>query len=352
MLKRFHRMFCDDLAIELGTVNTLIYQAGEGLVLNEPSLVAVHSQTMRMDKGADVAAVGNDARRMLGRMPGSYSAVKPVQDGMIADFILTEKMLQYFMHHIQRNRLMRWTPRMLVCVRCGSTEVERRVIREVALAAGARDVLLIEEPMAAALGADVPVSDGHGSMIVDLGGGTTQAALISMNGVVHAESMRMGGDHLNKSIIDYVRRKYLVVISETTAEHVKQQLGSAYPQEEICELEVGGHHLTGGVPCAFVLNSDEIYEVLRQPLRKLAEPLRHVLDRTPPELGIDVRKRGIMLTGGGALLRGVDRMLADEIGIPMIIAEEPLTCVARGAGKALAMLHKRGVDLFIPVIPV
>nr|MBS0019067.1 rod shape-determining protein [Gammaproteobacteria bacterium] len=349
MLKRLRRMFCDDLAIELGTVNTLIYQAGEGLVLNEPSLVAVHNQTTRAHNRTDIAAVGNDAKRMLGRMPGSYSAVKPVQDGMIADFILTEKMLQYFMHHIQRNRLMRWSPRMLICVRCGSTEVERRVIREVALSAGAREVLLIEEPLAAALGADVPVSDAHGSMIVDLGGGTTQAALISMNGVVHAASLRMGGDHLNKSITNYIRRKYLLVISETTAEHIKQQLGSAYPEEQISELEVGGHHLTGGVPCTLVLNSDEIYEVLRQPLRKLADPLRRVLDQTPPELGIDVRKRGIMLTGGGALLKGVDRMLADEIGMPVIIADEPLTCVARGAGKALSMLHKKGVDLFVPI---
>ena len=349
MFKRLRRMFCDDLAIELGTVNTLIYQAGEGLVLNEPSLVAVHNQMTKTDKGSDIAAVGNDAKRMLGRMPGSYSAVKPVQDGMIADFILTEKMLQYFMHHIQRNRLMRWSPRMLVCVRCGSTEVERRVIREVALSAGARDVLLIEEPVAAALGAGVPVSDAHGSMIVDLGGGTTQAALISMNGVVHAESLRMGGDHLNKTIINYVRRKYLVVISETTAEHVKQQLGSAYPEEDTRELELGGHHVTGGIPCTLVLNSEEIYEILRQPLRKLADPLRQVLDRTPPELGIDVRMRGIMLTGGGALLRGVDRMLAEEIGIPMIIAEEPLTCVARGAGKALSLLDKKGVDLFVSI---
>ncbi len=349
MLKRFSRLFCDDVAIELGTVNTLIYQAGEGLVLNEPSLVAVHNQTTKTGRGDDIAAVGSAAKRMLGRMPGSYSAVKPVQDGMIADFILTEKMLQYFMHHIQRNRMIRWNPRMLVCVRCGSTEVERRVIREVALSAGARDVLLIEEPMAAALGADVPVSDAHGSMIVDLGGGTTQAALISMNGVVQAESLRMGGDHLNKSIVNYVRRKHLVVISETTAEHIKQQLGAAYPEQEICELEVGGHHLTDGVPCALVINSEEIYEVLRQPLRKLADPLRQVLDRTPPELGIDVRKRGIMLTGGGALLRGVDRMLADDIGIPVIIAEEPLTAVARGAGKALAMLHRKGVDLFVPI---
>lgn len=349
MLKRLRRMFSDDLAIELGTVNTLIYQAGEGLVLNEPSLVAVHNQATKHTNGADIAAVGSDARRMLGRMPGSYSAVKPVQDGMIADFILTEKMLQYFMHHIQRNRFMRWSPRMLICVRCGSTEVERRVIREVALSAGARGVLLIEEPMAAALGADVPVSDAHGSMIVDLGGGTTQAALISLNGVVHAESLRMGGDHLNKSIINYIRRKYLVVISETTAEHVKQQLGSAYPEEEICELEVGGHHLTGGVPCTLVLNSEEIYEALRKPLQRLVDPLRQVLDRTPPELGIDVRKRGVMLTGGGALLKGIDRMLMDEIGIPMIIAEEPLTCVARGAGKALSMLDKKGVDLFVPI---
>lgn len=349
MFKRLRRMFSDDLAIELGTVNTLIYQAGEGLVLNEPSIVAVHNQTTKASKSADIAAVGNSARNMLGRMPGSYSAVKPVQDGMIADFILTEKMLQYFMHHIQRNRLLRWSPRMLVCVRCGSTEVERQVIREVALSAGAREVLLIEEPMAAALGAGVPVSDAHGSMIVDLGGGTTQAALISMNGVVRAESLRMGGDHLNKSIIQYVRRKYLVVISETTAEHIKQQLGSAYPAEEISELEVGGHHLTGGVPCTLLLNSEEIYEVLRQPLRRLADPLRSILDRTPPELGIDVRRRGIILTGGGALLRGIDRMLTEAIGIPMIIAEEPLTCVARGAGKALTMLHRKGIDLFVPI---
>jgi len=210
-------------------------------------------------------------------------------------------------------------------------------------------VLLIEEPMAAALGSDVPVSDAHGSMIVDLGGGTTQAALISMNGVVHAESLRMGGDHLNKSIINYVRRKYLVAISETTAEHVKQQLGSAYPEPDVCELEVGGQHVTGGIPCSLVLNSEEIYEVLRQPLHKLAEPIRSVLDRTPPELGIDVRKRGIMLSGGGALLKGIDRMLTDEIGMPMILAEEPLTCVARGAGKALAMLNKKGIDLFVPI---
>jgi rod shape-determining protein MreB len=346
MFKAFRKFFSDALAIDLGTVNTLIYEAGEGIVLNEPSLLAVRNGPNRFTKTGDIAAIGTHAKRMLGRTPEDITAARPVRDGMIADFILTERMLQFFIQHIHRERLLRPSSRMLVCVRCGSTQVERRVIREAAIAAGARDVFLIEEPLAAAIGAEIPIGEPRGSMVIDMGGGTTQVAVLSLNGIVHGISLRMGGDYLNKSITNFVRRKFRVLIGESTAEYVKHELGSAYPVEEVKELEVGGHHLADGMPCSLVLNTQEIHEVLRLPLQAVTDAVRRVLDQTPPELGVDVRRRGIVVTGGGALLQGVGDRLTKDLGIHTFVAEDPLTCVARGAGRALELFDKKGVNLF------
>ena len=345
MFKRLRGLFSNDLSIDLGTANTLIYARGTGIVLNEPSVVAIR-QGYGTGSAKSIAAVGGAAKSMIGRTPGNIQAIRPLKDGVIADFTVTEKMLQYFIHKAHENRFLRPSPRVLVCVPCGSTQVERRAIRESAAGAGAREVYLIEEPMAAAIGAGLPVSDASGSMVLDIGGGTTEVAVISLNGIVYSESVRLGGDRFDESVIAYVRRNYGTLIGEATAEHIKHEIGSAYPGNEVNEIEVRGRNLAEGIPRSFVLNSNEILESLQEPLSGIVSAVKAALEQTPPELGGDVAERGMVLTGGGALLKDLDRLLMEETGIPVIIADDPLTCVARGGGRAIEMMDERGVDIF------
>jgi rod shape-determining protein MreB len=273
-------------------------------------------------------------------------AIRPLKDGVIADFTVTEKMLQHFIHKAHENKFLRPSPRVLVCVPCGSTQVERRAIRESAAGAGAREVFLIEEPMAAAIGAGMPVSEPSGSMVLDIGGGTTEVAVISLNGIVYSESVRIGGDRFDEAIINYIRRNYGTLIGEATAERIKHEVGSAYPGSEVKEIDVRGRNLAEGIPRSFVLNSNEILEALQEPLSGIVSAVKTALEQTPPELGADVAERGMVLTGGGALLKDLDRLLMEETGIPVIIAEDPMTCVARGGGRALEMVDEKGVDVF------
>ncbi len=345
MLNSLRGLFSTDLSIDLGTANTLIYARGQGIVLNEPSVVAI-----RQDRGSNgaksIAAVGAEAKMMLGRTPGNITAIRPLKDGVIADFNVTEKMLQSFIHKVHETKFFRPSPRVVVCVPCGSTQVERRAIRESALGAGAREVYLIDEPMAAAIGAGMPVGEAQGSMVLDIGGGTTEVAVISLNGIVYSASVRIGGDRFDESIISYVRRNYGSLIGESTAEKIKLEIGAAFPANEVKELEVKGRNLAEGVPRSFTLNSNEILEALQEPLSGIVSAVKTALEQTPPELGSDVAERGMVLTGGGALLRDLDKLLSEETGLPVIVAEDPLTCVARGGGKVLEMIDEHSVDIF------
>jgi rod shape-determining protein MreB len=345
VLKSLFGLFSNDLSIDLGTANTLIYVRGQGIVLNEPSVVAI-----RQDRGPggpkSIAAVGMEAKLMLGRTPGNITAIRPLKDGVIADFTITEKMLQHFIHKVHEARFFKPSPRVLICVPCGSTQVERRAIRESAAGAGAREVYLIEEPMAAAIGAGMPVNEARGSMVLDIGGGTSEVAVISLNGIVYSSSVRIGGDRFDDAIINYVRRNYGTLIGEATAERIKHEIGSAYPGKEVKEIEVKGRNLSQGIPRAFTLNSNEILDSLQEPLAGIVGAVKTALEQTPPELGADVAERGIVLTGGGALLRDIDHLLMEETGLPVVVAEDPLTCVARGGGRALEMFDERGGDVF------
>lgn len=336
MFKSIRGLFSSDISIDLGTANTLIYIRGQGIVLNEPSVVAIR-QDRSPNSQKQVAAVGIEAKRMLGRTPENMIAVRPLKEGVIADFHMTEVMLQHFIHKVMPARLFRPTPRVLVCVPCGSTQVERRAIRESALGAGAREVFLIEEPMAAALGAELPVHEAAGSMVVDIGGGTTEVAVISLNGIVYSASVRIGGDKFDDAIINYIRRNYGCLIGETTAERIKQEVGTAYPANEVLEIEVRGRNVAEGIPRSFTITSNEILEALQEPLSAVVGAVRVALEKVPPELSGDIAERGLVLTGGGALLRHLDRLLMEEVGIPVRVAEDPLTCVARGGGRALEM---------------
>lgn len=344
MFKMLRGMFSNDLSIDLGTANTLIYVKNQGIVLDEPSVVAI-----RLDKngaGKSVAAVGREAKQMLGKTPGNIQAIRPMKDGVIADFYITEKMLQYFIKQVHDNSFLRPSPRVLICVPCGSTQVERRAIRESAQGAGARDVFLIDEPMAAAIGAGMPVSEAKGSMIIDIGGGTTEVAIISLNGVVYSSSVRIGGDKFDDAIINYVRRNYGCTIGEITAERIKTTIAIAHPINEIRETEVRGVNVAEGIPRTFTLNSNEILEAIQEPLTGIVTAVMTALEKTPPELAADISERGMVLTGGGALLCELDRLLSEESGIPVIVADDPLTCVARGGGMALDMIDTYGGDLF------
>ncbi|MGX2041988.1 rod shape-determining protein [Methylocaldum sp. MU1018] len=336
--------FSNDLSIDLGTANTLIYIRGQGIVVNEPSVVAIREDRTRGQKS--IAAVGSAAKSMLGRTPGNITAIRPLKDGVIADFTVTEKMLQYFIHKVHKNKLFRPSPRVLICVPCGSTQVERRAIKESAAGAGAREVYLIEEPMAAAIGAGLPVHEARGSMVLDVGGGTSEVAVISLNGIVYSASVRIGGDRMDEAIMNYVRRNYGTLIGEATAERIKYEIGTAYPGSEIKEIEVKGRNLAEGVPRSFVLNSNEILEALQEPLQGIIGAVKVALEQTPPELGADVADRGIVLTGGGALLKDMDRLIAEETGLPVFIAEDPMTCVARGGGRVLELLDEIGAAAF------
>ncbi len=338
MFKRIRGLFSSDLSIDLGTANTLIYMWGKGIVLNEPSVVAIRKDS----NSQSIRAYGAEAKRMLGRTPGNIAAIRPLKDGVIADFTVTEKMLQYFIHATHGATLFKPSPRVVVCVPCGSTQVERRAIRESALGAGARTVHLIQEPMAAAIGAGMPVSDASGSMVLDIGGGTTEVAVISLSGIVYSDSVRIGGDRFDEAIINYVRRNYGNLIGDSTAERIKHEIGCAFPEDQAREMEVRGRNLAEGIPCSFSLNSKEILEALQEPLTGVVEAVRKALEKTPPELGADVAERGLVLTGGGALLRNLDQLLMEETGLPVIIAEDPLTCVARGGGQYLEMIDDYG----------
>jgi rod shape-determining protein MreB len=345
MFKGIRGLFSNDLSIDLGTTNTLIYIPGQGIVLNEPSVVAIKDDKIRGSK--TIAAVGTEAKQMLGRTPGNITAIRPLKDGVIADFALTERMLRFFIEKVHnKNRWFRPSPRILICVPCSSTQVERRAIRESAAMAGARQVYLIEEPISAAVGAGLPVDQASGSMVLDIGGGTSEVAIISLNGSVYSNSVRIGGDRFDEAIINYVRRNYGMLIGETTAEKIKIEIGTAYPANEVKEIEVKGRNLTEGVPRSFTVNSNEVLEALQEPLSGIVRAVKVALEQTPPELGSDVATRGIYLTGGGALLRNIDLLIAEETGLPVHIADDPLTCVARGGGLILEMLNKKGLSNF------
>jgi len=339
-------IFSNDLSIDLGTANTLIYARDKGIVLDEPSVVAIRHDRSR-GGNKYVVAVGNEAKQMLGRTPQNITAIRPLKEGVIADFTVTEKMLQHFIHKVHENRIIRPSPRVLVCVPCGSTQVERRAIKESAGGAGAREVYLIDEPMAAAIGAGLPIDEARGSMVLDIGGGTSEVAIISLNGIVYSNSVRIGGDRFDEAIISYVRRNYGTLIGEATAERIKKEIGTAFPGTEVKEIEVKGRNLAEGIPRSFVLNSNEILESLQEPLSGIVGAVRTALEQTPPELGADVAERGIVLTGGGALLQDLDRLLEEETGLPVLVADDPLTCVARGGGRALELIDERGGEMLL-----
>jgi rod shape-determining protein MreB len=339
MLGFLRKYFSNDLAIDLGTANTLIYVRGKGIVLNEPSVVAIRQEGGPNGKRT-IAAVGTEAKQMLGKVPGNIEAIRPMKDGVIADFTVTEQMLKQFIKLVHESRLLSPSPRIIICVPCGSTQVERRAIRESALGAGASQVFLIEEPMAAAIGAGLPVSEAAGSMVVDIGGGTTEVGVISLGGMVYKGSVRVGGDKFDEAIINYIRRNYGMLIGDPTAESIKNTIGSAFPGAEIREMEVKGRNMSEGVPRSFTISSNEVLEALSEPLNQIVSAVKIGLEQTPPELGADITERGIMLTGGGALLRDLDRLLIEETGLPVLVAEDPLTCVVRGCGMALERMDK------------
>jgi rod shape-determining protein MreB len=316
-----------DMAVDLGTANTLVYVRGRGIVLSEPSVVAIDSRT------GEVHAVGIEAKRMLGRTPGTIQAIRPLKDGVIADFDVTEEMLRHF---IQKVHPSRWAhPRVVVCVPSGVTGVEKRAVEEATLSAGARTAYLIEEPMAAAIGAGLPVGEPTGSMVVDIGGGTSEVAVISLGGIVVSQSIRVGGDEMDEAIINYAKKEYKLLIGQQTAEELKLEIGSACPMSEEPQAEIRGRDMVAGLPKTVVLTSEEIRRALEEPLNQIIDAVKETLDRTPPELASDIMDRGIMLAGGGSLLQGLDERLREETQMPAHLAESPLTCVAVGSGRSL-----------------
>src|SRR3954468_14711466 len=324
-------LFSNDLAIDLGTATPLTFVKGKGIMSNEPSVVAVQRGNNGVKK---VLAVGKEAKEMLGRTPGNIVAVRPMKDGVIADFEVTEAMLRYFITRAHNRRTL-VRPRIIICVPSGITEVEKRAARDSALAAGAREVYLIEEPMAAAIGAGLPITEPSGNMIVDIGGGTTEVAVISLAGIVMSKSIRVGGDKMDEAIVQHIKRKYNLLIGERTAEDIKKQIGSAYPMEEVMTVEVKGRDLVAGVPKTLTINSDEIRDALAEPVNAIVEAVRVVLERTPPELSADIVDRGIVLSGGGSQLKNLDVLLREETGLPVMVSENPQLAVVLGTGKAL-----------------
>ena len=343
LFKALRGLFSNDLSIDLGTANTLIYSANVGIVLNEPSVVAVRNEK---NGNRSVILVGHEAKEIFDKTPRGVEAIRPLKEGVIADFDVTGKMLQYFIHKVHENKIFSPSPRVLICVPCGSTQVERRAIKESALAAGAREVFLLDEPMAAAIGAGLPVDQPYGSMVLDIGGGTTEIAVISLNGVVYSSSLRIGGDKFDDAIISYVRRNFGSMIGLPTAERIKIEIGMALPTAEVNEISVTGRNMAEGAPRSFIINSNEVLEALQEPLAAIISSVRQALENTPPELGADVADRGIVLTGGGAMLRNLDRLISEETGLPVIVAEDPLTCVARGGGEALKLIRGKGSVIF------
>ena len=342
MLKRLSGFFSNDLAIDLGTANTLIYVRNKGIVLDEPSVVAIKSTMAGGSKS--VLAVGQEAKRMLGRTPGSIQAIRPMKDGVIADFNVTEDMLKYFIRKVQENKIFS-SPRIIICVPCGSTQVERRAIRESATGAGAREVYLIEEPMAVAIGANLPVAEPTGSMVVDIGGGTTEVGLLSLGGTVYSGSLRTAGDSFDEAIINHVRRRHGVLIGEATAERIKQNIAPAWSESEYMEMELKGRDISEGLSRSLVITSEEIYEAINDSLEQIVQAVRQAMEKTPPELSADIGEKGMVVAGGGALLRDIDRRLMMDTGLPVVLAEEPLTCVVRGCGRALEEMDAIG-DIF------
>ncbi len=335
----FSKYFSNDLAIDLGTANTLVYMRGRGIVLDEPSVVAIRLEGGPNAKKA-IQAAGHEAKEMLGKAPTGLTVIRPMKDGVIADFTATEQMLKQFIKKVHESKLFAPGPRIIICVPSGSTQVERRAIRESALNAGASQVYLIEEPMAAAIGAGLPVADPTGSMVVDIGGGTTEVGVISLGGMVYSSSVRVGGDKLDDSIMNYISRNYGMMIGENTAENIKKNIGSAFPDTQVTTMEVSGINKSEGIPRKFTITSNEILEALAEPLNQVVTAVKIALEKTPPELGADIAEKGLVLTGGGALLRNLDQLLMEETGLPVVIAEGPLTCVARGCGMALEKIDK------------
>lgn len=317
-----------DMAVDLGTANTLVYVRGRGIVLNEPSVVAINR------KNGAILAVGSDAKRMIGRTPGHIEAIRPLKDGVIADFDVTEKMLRYFIQKVHRRRVLA-KPRVVVCVPSGITGVEQRAVEEATIAAGARSAFIIEEPMAAAIGAGLPVHEPTGNMVVDVGGGTTEVAVISLGGIVTSMSIRIGGDELDESIIAYIKKEYSLMLGERTAEEIKMTLGSAFPFEDEPAAEIRGRDLVTGLPKTIIVSAEEMRKAIEEPVHAIIDSVKATLDKTPPELAADIMIKGIVLTGGGALLKGLDDRLTHETGMPIHVTENPLSCVALGSGKCL-----------------
>jgi len=340
MLSKFLGLFSNDIGIDLGTANTLVYVKDRGIVLREPSVVAVQSGTKR------ILAVGEEAKRMLGRTPGNIQAIRPMKAGVIADFDITEAMLRYFIKKIHNRRKM-VRPRIIIAVPSDITEVEKRAVKDSATRAGAREVFLIEEPMAAAIGVGLPVQEPAGNMIVDIGGGTTEVALISLAGIVFSRSVRVGGDEMDECIIQYMKRVYNLLIGERTSEEIKITMGSAYPVEEETTMEVKGRDLVAGLPKTITITSEEVREALQEPVSSIVDAIRITLERCPPELAADLVDRGMVLAGGGALLTGIDKLIAEQTGLPVHIADDPLSAVAEGTGvvlNELNFLRKTAVD--------
>lgn len=329
MFNFFWDLFSNDLAIDLGTANTLINVRGEGIVLREPSVVALNSQTN------EVMAVGMEAKQMLGRAPGSIIAIRPMKDGVIAHFEVTEKMIRHFIQKAHNNRKTLVRPRVVIAVPSGITQVEKRAVRDSAESAGAREVFLIDEPMAAAIGVGLPVQEPTGNMIIDIGGGTTEVAIISMSGIVYSKSIRIAGDEMDEAIVNYIKRKYNLLIGERTAEEVKINIGSAYPMEKSMSMEVKGRDLVAGIPKTLQISDEEVREALTETFGTIVESVKIALERTPPELAADIVDKGVVVAGGGSLIKGLDTLLKEATGLPITLAEDPLSAVAMGAGAVL-----------------
>lgn len=321
-------MFSNDLAVDLGTANTLIYVKGKGIVCSEPSVVAINNDTK------EILAVGSEAKSMLGRTPANIVAIRPMKDGVISNFEVTEKMLRYFITKVN-NKKSFVRPRVIVAVPSGVTQVEKRAVKDSAIQAGAREVYIVEEPMAAAIGAGLPIQEPSGNMIVDIGGGTTEVAVISLSGIVYANSVRVGGDEMDEAIVNYIKRNYNLLIGTSTAEKIKMEIGSAYRLEEEMSIEIKGRDLLNGIPKTVEITDSEIREALSDAVSKIVDAVKSALEKTPPELSADIVDRGIVLSGGGALLKGLDKKLAEETGLPIIVADDPLKAVAYGAGRVL-----------------
>jgi rod shape-determining protein MreB len=332
-LEKVSEYFSNDIAIDLGTANTLVYAKGRGIIIDEPSVVAVQKNYRGMQNR--VLAVGKEAKEMLGRTPGSIVAIRPIKDGVIADFEVTSQMLKYFISKSTNQRKSFIRPRIIICVPYGITQVEKRAVKESAHSAGAREVYLIEEPMAAAIGAGLPITEPTGNMVVDMGGGTTGVAVISLGGIVYCKSIKVAGDKFDEAIVSYVRRQFNLLIGERTAENIKISIGNAYPFEEERSMEIKGRDLVAGAPKTIEITSSQVNDALMDPLNEVVDAVRTALEKTPPELASDIVDNGIVLTGGGALLANFDILLRERTGLPVSIAEDPLTCVVLGSGKVL-----------------